>query len=495
MKKNQLLYYVLLIGIVISSCKKDMDKVDWRVPSTTSSGLKQDRGFIVIAKEGAKLENIAASLTSLGCKKFVLKESIKELSLIHVQTPDPSFPQKARAVADVQSVVVDIVANWHLPTVTKSSGYSVSATPASAYSDKLNRNPWSFLQWDLQATKVQNAWNKGYEGAGAKVAVLDGGFQTRNPDLAANIILKQNYIDGETVEYKGAAGFSHGTNVAGIIAGIDNNLGIVGVAPKAKLMLVKVLGDGGSGPFSAVINGIYFAATHGANVINMSLGTELPRKTYLDDNGTPDDPSDDFIVQYDKDVRDLVIALNRATVYANSLGSTVIASAGNDGVNFDQEKDFITYPAACIGVLAVSSTGPIGWAKNHNTFLYVPSSFSNKGKDFISFAAAGGSEPANPDVSNVTVGFVTAPAYVYDFVFGLGFEQNGDFAVGWVAGTSQAAPHVSAVAALIYGKYKQLASPHLVADILRRSSMDLGPKGRDAAYGYGEVDAGKAIAY
>ncbi|MEX6686376.1 S8 family serine peptidase [Danxiaibacter flavus] len=494
MKKIQLLYYVLFVGIVISSCKKDMDKVDWRLPSTTS-GLKHDRGFIVIAKEGAKLENIAASLTNLGCKKFVLKESIKELSLIHVQTPDPTFPEKARAVADVQSVVVDVVAQWHLPTRLKSSGYSVSNTPASEYTDKLNRNPWSFLQWDLQAAKVANAWNKGYEGAGAKVAVLDGGFQTKNPDIADNIILKQNFIDGETIDYKGSEGFSHGTNVAGIIAGIDNNLGIVGVAPKAKLILVKVLDDAGSGPFSALINGIYFAATHGANIINMSLGAELPLKAYKDDNGTPDDPSDDFIVRPDKDVRDLIIALNRATVFANNVGATLIAAAGNDGVNYDQEKNFITYPANCIGVLAVSATGPIGWAKNHNTFLYVPASFSNTGKNFISFAASGGSYPEHLDVSNVTVGPVTAPAYVFDWVFGLGFEDNGDFLVGWVAGTSQATPHVSAIAAMIYGKYKQLSSPHLIADILRRSSIDLGPKNRDADYGYGEVDAGKAITY
>ena len=75
----------------------------------------QDRGFIIIAKEGFSTENIAAELNKLNVRRFVLKNTNEELGLIEVQTPDPTFPGKARQVAGIESVVVDVVLNWRLP--------------------------------------------------------------------------------------------------------------------------------------------------------------------------------------------------------------------------------------------------------------------------------------------------------------------------------------------------------------------------------------------
>ena len=60
----------------------------------------------------------------------------------------------------------------------------------------------------------------------------------------------------------------------------------------------------------------------------MNVAGKLPRKTYTDDNGTPNYPGDDYVVEYNRDIKDLVIALTRATLYANLMGATLVAPAG-----------------------------------------------------------------------------------------------------------------------------------------------------------------------
>ncbi|SHN22385.1 S8 family serine peptidase [Chitinophaga sp. CF418] len=497
MKRNQLLAlaFPLMMLMIIVSCTKD-DKI-LRIRSNVLDSKHQDRGFIIIAKEGAKLEAISESLSKLHVRNFKLKTANQDLGLIRVQTPDPTFPEKARQVADVESVVVDVVMNWRLPgKVFRADKLGSSSSNAGAKSEVVASNPYSFLQWGLKSVKAPQAWSKGYKGKGAKVAVLDGGFLLNNPEIAPNIILTHNFIEGEEVQYHGAEGFSHGSHVAGTIAALDDANGVVGVAPEVKLILVKVLSDAGSGPFSAIIDGIFYATSHGADVVNMSLGGELPRKTYTDDNGTPDDPSDDYVVEYNRDIKDLVKAINRATLFATLNGTTLVAAAGNDAFNYDVEKRFITYPAAALGVLSIASNGPVGWGINQDTTLYRPSIFTNYGKQFISYAAPGGNwaDPLNTTIVNV--GGIVFYEYVFNFVFNIGFwdEATGQFSYGWSAGTSMAAPHASAVIALLYGKYPHM-NPILADLILRGSSDDYGLRGKDAYFGNGQVNAGKAVSY
>lgn len=460
-----------------------------------------DRGFIVIAREGANLEDITLGLNKLGVRKFVLKETLKELGLIHVQTPDPAFPEKARQLTGIESVVVDLFTKWRLPgKQQKISKKQITAQQVVSYKKKghqqyVNTNPLSFLQWGIKSVHAEQAWAKGFQGKGAKVAVLDGGFLLNDTEIMPNIILTHNFVDYEVIQYHGAEGFSHGTHVAGTIAAVNDDLGVVGIAPQAKLILIKVLNDEGNGSFSAVLNGIYYATVNDANVINMSLGAELPRRTYIDDNGTPKDTSDDLIVQYDKDVKELVTALNRAVKFANKRDVTVIAAAGNDAYNYDIERDFITYPAACKGVLAIGASGPLGWGVNQDTSLYLPAIYSNSGKKFVSYGAPGGnySFPLNTKV--VQVGFVVNYEYVFNLVFNIGGVDEGanELYYTWSTGTSMAAPHASAIAALLYGKYKRKASPELIDKLLKKSSSDFGPKHKDAAFGEGHINAEYAV--
>ncbi|MCF6406373.1 S8 family serine peptidase [Chitinophaga filiformis] len=496
MKRSQLIVLAipLMVLMTLASCTKD-DKI-LRVRENVLGNKHQDRGFIIIAKEGAKLETIAESLSNLHVKNFKLKTANQELGLIRVQTPDPTFPEKARQVADVESVVVDVVMSWRLPGKVYRADKLQSSHAAGAKTEAVASNPYSFLQWGLKSVKAPQAWAKGYRGKGAKVAVLDGGFLLNNPEIAPSIILTHNFIEGEEVQYHGWEGFSHGSHVAGTIAALDDAYGVVGVAPDVKLILVKVLSDAGSGPFSAIIDGIFYAANHDADVINMSLGGELPRKTYTDDNGTPDDPSDDYVVEYNRDIKDLIKAINRATLYATLRGSTLVAAAGNDAYNYDVEKRFITYPAAALGVLSISSSGPLGWGISQDTTLYRPSIFTNYGKQFVSYAAPGGNwgDPLNTSIVNV--GGIVFYEYVFNFVFNIGFwdEATNQYSYGWSAGTSMAAPHASAVIAMLYGKYPNM-NPILADLILRGSSDDYGLKGKDAYFGNGQVNAGKAVSY
>ncbi|SFD62360.1 Subtilase family protein [Chitinophaga sp. CF118] len=499
MKKNRLFHFALplVMLLILVSCSKEPRTITGK---STLLNKPPDRGFVIIAKEGVKLESISESLTQLGVKKFKFKEAIQELGLIRVQTPDPTFPAKARLVAGVQSVVVDVKMNWRLPGKTYRSDVRYTpgtTTPLSAKSAAVAvNNPYSFLQWGLNSVKAPQAWQKGYKGKGATVAVLDGGFLLNEPNIAPNIILSHSFIEGEEAQYHGAAGFSHGSHVAGTIAALDDARGVVGIAPEAKLILVKVLSDAGNGPFSGIIDGIFYAVNHGADVINMSLGGELPRKTYTDDNGTPDDPSDDYVVEYDRDIKDLVLALNRTTLYATLRGTTVVAAAGNDGYNYDTEKRFITYPAAALGVLSIASNGPLGWGINQDTTLYIPSIFTNYGKAFISYGAPGGNYALPPNTTIVDVGGIVNYEYVFDFVFNIGYwdEASNTYYYGWAAGTSMAAPAASGVIALIYGKHHKI-HPVLVDLILKQSSTDYGVHGKDAYFGNGQVNAGKAVNY
>jgi streptogramin lyase len=112
----------------------------------------------------------------------------------------------------------------------------------------------------------------------ADVAVIDTGIDYQNPDLSVGS--RTDCHTGTCVENSGTDGSSHGTHVAGTIAAIDNNLGVVGMAPGARLWAVKVLGDGGSGSESAVIAGVDWVTAHASQieVANMSLGSfyEMP---------------------------------------------------------------------------------------------------------------------------------------------------------------------------------------------------------------------------
>lgn len=494
--------------LAVTSCRKEAKDLTVQ-EKTTISAKQQDRAFIVIAEEGKKLAPITESLEKLKAANYKVKEVIPELGLIHVQTPDPSFPEKARKITGVQSVVVDITTNWEVPVKAVPAKHLsfIAPQPGAKAIGVPSGDPYGVLQWDLQSVKAHQAWAKGYKGNGVKVAILDGGFLIREPEIISQIVDTHSFIPDETVEAFAPQFqreyFSQGTCAAGIIAAAHNGKRVVGIAPGAQLILIKVISDmTHEAPWSSLIDGIFYAVNHGAKVIEMNVAGKLPRTTYTDDNGTPNYPGDDYVVEYNRDIKDLVIALTRATLYANLRGATLVAPAGDregqrSPYNYDVEKNFATYPAAALGVLCIGSNGPVGWGINQDTTLYVPSIFSNYGRSYIRFGAPGGNygDPFDPTAIGEVEGFGNWE-YLFNYIYNTGFwvPDTEVYYDSWAFGSALAAAHAAAIIALIYGKHP--GTNALVVDaILRRSADDYGAPGKDAYFGYGQLNAGKAVDY
>ncbi|GAB3168878.1 S8 family serine peptidase [Telluribacter humicola] len=391
---------------------------------------------------------------------------------------DPAFASKIEKLTGVKYVIPDVSASW-LEPVNNFSYLSEINKPLPLTTQSLNTNPFYSVQWQHQAINSSGAWQTGSQGEGVKVAILDTGFDLTHDDLAGNIIYSKSFVPSEPAQFDNKWGFSHGTHVAGIVAALDNSIGVVGVAPKSKLLMIKVLSDQGGGNFSWIIAGILDAVEQGANVINMSLGAYLPRNgKFLDDNGTPDDPSDDKVVSETKAVQELLVVMTRVINYANQRGTTVIASAGNSAINGNKDKSGISIPANLPNVLSISATGPANWIQNPQTNLDQIASYSNYGTADVSFSAPGGDDRNYPNTG-----------WYFDMIFSTCQSNSYTFS----AGTSMAAPHVAGVAALIIGKNGGSMSPAKVEAALRASSDDLGKPGRDPLYGHGRVNAARAV--
>lgn len=177
--------------------------------------------------------------------------------------------------------------------------------------------PAEIMPWGISKIQANTVWAT-TTGQGVKVAILDTGINLSHPDLAANIIGGYNAI---SVLKSANDDNGHGSHVAGIIAAVDNNIGVIGASHGVSLLAVKVLDRRGSGYISDIIEGLDWAAAQGAQMVNMSLGTSAD-----------------------------ILSLHEAIIRATRAGVTVVAAAGN---NYGGAVD---YPGAYPEVIAVSAT-------------------------------------------------------------------------------------------------------------------------------------------
>ena len=384
-----------------------------------------------------------------------------------------SNPKAYRRFADV--VVEDVRLERNLPKVAPVAGPSLDVgNPPNSGDDDTRFN----LQWGHDAVNAPEAWNAGVRGKGVVVAVLDGGFSLNHPDIAPNVAGWAD-MTGEGIAYgpnpdDPTGIFSHGMHVAGTIAAVDNGLGTIGVAPEAKLLLVKVLFNVGSGSFEDVLEGIYYAADYGVDVINMSLGADIPQGSGKGSN----------------EIAELRKAMNRAIGYAYQKGATVIVAAGNDGRDLDKDRSTTVFPAQMPHAISISATAPIGWAKAPaTTFLDNLASYSNYGQSGVDFSAPGG-DSSYPGNENCTLAGLTRPCWVFDLVFSTGAVVGPSAFYYWSAGTSMAAPHAAGVAALIISEKGGELHPAQVKAELAARAADLGKPGNDPVYGAGAIRSG-----
>ncbi|MCA0901518.1 S8 family peptidase [Microbulbifer agarilyticus] len=391
-----------------------------------------------------------------------IRHNISEIGVLVVEG-DASLGNSLSAVKGIKHIGANGVYKFQDPLNEMGVSLDYAGNPPFSGDDDF----FFDLQWGHDAVDAPEAWNAGNTGAGVRVAVIDGGYDLGHPDLAQNIDYAASMdFTGEGLAYALPDTFSHGTHVAGTIAAADNAFGVIGVAPDATLILLKGLGDAGSGSFGDVAAAIVHAANVDADVLNMSLGASFPASA--------------------EGAAALKVMMSRATNYAHQAGVTIITSAGNDARDGDKDTNMVTLPADSPHAISISATGPQGWGAG-NTELNYLAVYSNYGQSLIDFAAPGGDYQyylANNDVC--TVGPLTRICGVFDFVFSTG---NGGWY--WSVGTSMASPHAAGVAALIIGANGGEMHPAQVEAEMAHLSADLGKPGNDDVYGAGMVQSPK----
>jgi serine protease len=256
----------------------------------------------------------------------------------------------------------------------------------------------------------------------------------------------------------------HGTHVASTIGeSTHNDRGVTGLAYGAKIMPVRVLNARGEGESSAISAGIRFAVRHGADVINLSF------------------EFDDTFRQFTAaEIPDVLAAVR----FAARRGVVVVAAAGNF------ERPAISYPARAQTVIAVGATTEHGCRAR----------YSNIGRGLDIVAPGGG--PDDPDDATCPKGLPEGRD-IYQTTFPWAGVQSAPrssssyrrfgLPSGFI-GTSMAAPHVSAAAALVIasGILGPNPTPQAVQERLQATAIDAGIPGYDEAYGYGRLDAAGA---
>ena len=183
--------------------------------------------------------------------------------------------------------------------------------------------------------------------------------------------------------------------------------------------------------------------------------------------------------------------------YATSQGALVVVSAGNSAIDFDHAGNLTVTPAESGNAIAVSATGPVGFAVGATNFSH-PASYSNYGNSLVWIAGPGG-DFVYPGSENCTrplvspAGSITRPCWVFDLVFSAARGPAASTSsYAWAAGTSMAAPAVSAVAALIKQRNPNANAAQLKTK-LAQSATDEGKVGQDNFYGAGYVNARRAV--
>lgn len=298
-------------------------------------------------------------------------------------------------------------------------------------------------QWHYPLIRLPQAWSVTRGSRSIRIAVVDTGIKADHPDLASKLDHKYgyNFVQGNG-DFNDTYG--HGTHVAGTIGAVTNNgLGVAGVMWDVEILPVKVMELGRGGDAWTLAQGLLYAAglldnprnPYPADVINVSLGAETNKQM--------------------SPVQNAIERILRET------DCIVVAAGGNRGT--------VHYPAAYPGVVAVA-------AVDYN-YPHMPkrAPYSSQGPE-LTVAAPGGNVQADTDGSGQVDGVLSTS------VKDAGYQ--------YMDGTSMAAPHVSGVIGLMLAAG---IPPQRVVDVLKATSMPLGPKEFSEDYGYGLINAYWAV--
>jgi subtilisin family serine protease len=347
------------------------------------------------------------------------------------------------------------------------------------------------IQWNMLAVHADEAWAAGKLGsADVSVGILDTGLDYTHPDLAGHVDLTRsvdmvNEADS-IAKYFGPGRHpisdlnSHGSHTGTVVS--SNAFISAGITSQTTLVGVKVCTMRGSCPTASVLAGMRYAVDAGVSVINMSLGGTFSKSGAKGFNAV----------------------INRAFNYAKRNGVLMVVSAGNAGSDLDHNGNAFSAYCDAPHVICVSALGPTGEGA-FGPFVDVDafaSFFSNFGRSAITVGAPGGNvvldaqgniadlTPVWSSCSTTGLDFGTLTPGPTDPPIGLFCPPQFLPIVGFV-GTSQAAPHVTGLAASLIAEGVHGVSQLRAAII--KGADDLGPKGTDPFYGRGRINVAASL--
>ena len=278
------------------------------------------------------------------------------------------------------------------------------------------------------------AWDAGYDGTGTKVAVLDTGYDPTHPDLTGKVVASSDFTGEGIVD-----GHGHGTHVAATVAGTGagSDGTRVGVAPGADLLVGKVMNSTGTGVDSWLIDGMEWTVAQGADVVNMSLSTEVT------DGQDP-----------------ISTAVNNLSASSDTL---FVATAGNTG----DAPQTVRAPGVADSALSVAAV--------------------DKSDALASFSSRGprtGDHAVKPDLAAPGVDIIAARAA------GTSMDRPVDDLYTMASGTSMAAPHVAGAAAIVAQRHPTWGGEEIKSALMSTSTL-LPESVYDA--GAGRVDVAAAV--
>ncbi|HWH43746.1 MAG TPA: S8 family serine peptidase [Thermoleophilaceae bacterium] len=322
-------------------------------------------------------------------------------------------------------------------------------------------DPLFARQWGLDQVNAPEAWARGARGEGAVIAVIDTGVDLEHPDLKDKLVGGIDLVAGETDCPRGPQDeHGRGTHVAGIAAAAtDNGIGIAGVAPRARIMPVRVLDAEGVGSLENIAAGIRWAVDNGAHVLNLSFA-ELPVR------------GQDEAINSD---------IEAAVNYAWAKGAVIVAAGGD-------APSLCSYPSYARQAICVPGTDRRGLPAYY-------SSLAGKGPERD---ASGRREPLRSFRGPGGAGTILAEddENVWGPIWpGAKADSGAIDGYDALAGTAMATPFVSGVAALLVGQglTNQQIIDRLAATAFKPAFLEPAPT-FDPVYGFGIVDADAATA-